>query len=123
MNFLKEIFSKIEAFFASAKGKQIIATINTLVEVAIPIVEEISSITGNAGSAATAEAVEAAYTKYGVPLTEVLTTGNATQIGNALLNLATTVLQKNLPANESGVATNILNTAVSLAVTATKAGL
>ena len=85
--------------------------------------EEISSITGNAGSAATADAVEAAYTKYGVPLTEVLTTGNATQIGNALLNLATTVLQKNLSPNEAGVATNILNTAVSLAVTATKAGL
>ncbi len=111
------------AFFASAKSKQTIATINTLVETAIPIVEEISSITGNAGAAATAEAVEAAYTKYGVPLTQVLTTGNATQIGNALLNLATTILQKNLPANQSGVATNILNTAVSLAVTATKAGL
>jgi hypothetical protein len=123
MNWLNEIFSKIEAFFASAKGKQTVATINTLVQTAIPIVGEISSITGNAGSAATAQAVEAAYVKFAIPLTQVLTTGNSTQIGNALLNLATTVLQKNLPANQAGVATNILNTAVSLAVTATKVGL
>jgi hypothetical protein len=123
MNWIKSIFSKIEAYFASAQGKQAIEDINTLVQVALPIVEEISALTGNAGACATVAAVTAAYTKYGVPLEQTLVAGDQQQVGNALLNLATSVLQKNLPANKAGIATNLLNTAVSLAVTASKVSL
>ena len=123
LNWLKAIFSKIDAFFASARGKQAIEDISTLVQIALPVVEEISALTGNAGAAATVVAVQAAYAKYGVPFSQTLAAGDKTAIGNALLNLATTVLQKNLPANKAGVATNLLNTAVSLAVTASKVSL
>ena len=41
--------------------------------------------------------------------------------GNALLNLATGLLRDKLPADKATVATNILQTAVQLAVTAVKA--
>ena len=123
LGWVKSIFSNIEAFFASAKGKQAIEDINTMVQVALPIVQEIAALTGNAGASATAAAVTAAYVKYGVPLETTLVTGNKTQIGNALMNLATSVLAKNLPANKAGLATNLLNTAVQLAVTANAVAL
>jgi hypothetical protein len=44
-----------------------------------------------------------------------------TSIGNALLNLATQILRAKLPAEKATLPTNILNTAVQLAVTAMKA--
>jgi hypothetical protein len=123
MTWIKAILGKLGAWFASPSGKQAVDDINTLVQIALPIVEEVSALTGNAGAAASVAAVQAAYTKYGVPLTQGLTAGDSLGIGNALMNLATAVLRKNLPANKAGVATNILNTAVSLAVTATKVAL
>jgi len=48
-------------------------------------------------------------------------TQDPTSIGNALLNLATQLLRSKLPANRADLPTNILNTAVQLAVTALKA--
>lgn len=121
MNWIQSLFIKIEKYFASPAGRQTIETLNNLVELAMPIVQDIALVTGKAGAAASVAAVESAYAKYGVPLEQTLVAGNSTQIGNALQNLAVTVLQKNLPANTSAVATNLLNTAVSLAVTALKA--
>jgi hypothetical protein len=41
--------------------------------------------------------------------------------GGGWLNLATQVLRSKLPADKAGLPTNILNTAVQLAVTALKA--
>ena len=48
-------------------------------------------------------------------------TQDPTSIGNALLNLATHLLRSKLPAEKAALPTNILNTAVQLAVTAMKA--
>jgi hypothetical protein len=50
-------------------------------------------------------------------------TQDPTSLGNALLNLATQLLRSKLPADKADLAvpTNILNTAVQLAVTALKA--
>ena len=48
-------------------------------------------------------------------------TRDPTFIGNALLNLATELLRSKLPADKAALPTNILNTAVQLAVTALKA--
>lgn len=61
-----------------------------------------------------------AYRKYDVPMIQSYTE-NSTSIGNALLNLATQVLRSKLPADKAGFPTNVLNTAVQLAVTAMKA--
>ena len=120
MNWLEDLFSKVTGFFSSTKGKETIATLNTLVGIALPIVQNVAALTGNAGGAATVASVQKAYTTYGVPLATTLESGNATSIGNSLMNLATVVLQKNLPADKSGVATSLLNSAVSLAVVASK---
>jgi hypothetical protein len=46
---------------------------------------------------------------------------NPALIGNALLNLATPILRSKLPVEKAGLPTDILNTAVQLAVTALKA--
>jgi hypothetical protein len=61
-----------------------------------------------------------AYRSYGVPMIQNYTQ-YATSIGNALLNLATVLLRAKLPADKAALPTNILNTAVQLAVTVMKA--
>jgi hypothetical protein len=116
MNFLKSIVQKVIAFFSSAKAKAALETAASLVPLAATIVSEINVVVPNK----TVTEVVAAYQKYGVPLTTTLASGDSTAIGNALLNLASILLQKNLPAGTAAVATNILNTAVQLAVTALK---
>ena len=64
--------------------------------------------------------VSDAYRKYGMPMIQSYTQDPAS-IGNALLNLATYILRTKLPADKVNLPTNILNTAVQLAVTALKA--
>lgn len=115
MKWLKNIISKVAAWFSSDKARKALETAASLVSLAAPIVESIAALTPNR----TDDEVIAAYNKYGVPLTTAI--NNNTGINNALLNLATSVLRANLPANKAEIATNILNTAVQLAVTATKA--
>jgi hypothetical protein len=87
-----------------------------LVDVALPIVIQLSSL--NPKTAKVAD-VAAAYRKYGVPLLTQYQE-NPQSLGNALLNLATEILRKKLPEASANIATNILNTAVQLAVTAYK---
>lgn len=48
-------------------------------------------------------------------------TQDPTSIGNAVLNLGTQILRSKLPADKTTLPTNILNTAVQLAVTTIKA--
>jgi len=120
VNWLKSLFSSIGRFFSSDKGKQTISIIEKLVQIAIPIVLAIAKATGNSGAAASISSVQNVYETYGVPLTQTLVDGDKAAIGNALQNLAVVVLQKQLPPDAASVATNVLNTAVSLAYTATK---
>jgi hypothetical protein len=123
MTWIAKLFSRIEGFFASKQGQKDIATINTLVTVAVPIVEAVAAATGNLGAGASIAMVNAAYQKYGVLLEQSLATGSSTVIGNALLNLTTTLVQKNLPKNLGVPATSLIQTAVQIAVVAQKANL
>jgi hypothetical protein len=112
-NGLKKVWEVV----TSPKAKAAVAKAASLVSIAVPIVQEISTMINPASS--TVAQVVAAYNKYGVPLVNTYER-DPTSIGNAALNLATTLLQKKLPASEGTVATNILQTAVQLAVTAVK---
>jgi|SRR5581483_6192215 len=100
-------------FFSSGKAQAAVQEAGALVSLALPIVQEIDGLVPNK----TVEQITAAYQKYGVPFVD----GMASNPSGALLNLGTAVLQKNLPADKAGAATNILNTAVQLAVTAIRA--
>jgi hypothetical protein len=112
-NGLKKVWNII----SSPKAKAAVAQAASLVSIAIPIVEEISTLINPASS--TVADVAAAYNKYGVPVINNYEQ-NPTSLGNAALNLASELLKKKLPANQASVATNILNTSVQLAVTAIK---
>lgn len=81
------------------------------------IVDQLSSIDPKT---ARLKDVADAYRKYGVPMIQSYTQ-DPTSIGNALLNLATQILRSKIPAEKSALPTNILNTAIQLAVTASKA--
>jgi len=109
-NGLKKIWSVI----VGPKAQQAIAKAASLVEQALPIVQQLSVL--NPKTAKVGEVVEL-YKKYGVPIVSDYLE-NPESIGNALLNLATAILKRKLP---ESVATNIIQTAVQLAVTALKA--
>jgi hypothetical protein len=114
--FLTSFVSKIDHFFQSGEAKKALQTTAEIVQYAAPIVQQIEAVAPNK----TVEQVLSAYNKYGVTPTSAIAAGDATQMGNALLNLATTVLSKNLPVDKAGASTTILNTAVQLAVLALK---
>jgi hypothetical protein len=111
---LKDVYK----FFESGKAKAALQQAASLVAIAAPIVQEIGMLAPNK----TVSEIEAAYQKYGVPFTTTLNSSDPNSAGNALLNLATAVLAKNLPPDKAGAAVSILNTAVQLAVTAVHAG-
>ena len=117
LNFLKKIISSIAAFFGSDKVKQALEAAASLVTIAAPIVQEIAALTPNR----TVQEIEAAYAKYAVPFSSTILSNGPDATGNALLNLATGLLRDKLPADKATLATNILQTAVQLAVTAIKA--
>jgi hypothetical protein len=116
MKFLANLIRKIAAFFQSGKAEAALTQAAQLVPQALPIVQAIAALTPNK----TVQEVEAAYARYAVPMSQQIGS-DPSAIGNALLNLATTLLQKNLPASQAGAAINVLNTAVQLAVTGSKA--
>jgi len=114
-SFVTEL-KKIWAWLDSPKAQAALQEASQLALEAAPIVAEISQLAPNS----TFAEVAAAYQKYGVPFASTVTT-DPTQIGNYLLNLATTVLQKNLPKTQAAPAVSLLNTAVQMAVTSLKA--
>lgn len=107
-SFVHNVIAKIETFFSSGKAAQVETELATLVQQAVPIVEEINQLVPNK----TLQEVTAAYEKYAVPVATQIQ-ADPTSLGNAMLNLATTVLQKNHAPNAAGA---MLNTAVQLAV-------
>ena len=118
MNFFQKILLGVENFFHSGKATAALEQAASLVSLAAPIVQELEVLVPTSNR--TVQAVESAYAKYAVPVATQIQ-NNPTSINNALLNLASAVLAKNLPPAQAGAATNILNTAVQLAVTAARA--
>lgn len=113
MNFLKSIVQKIVAFFGSGKAEAALNQAVALVPKALPIVEAIAALTPNR----TVQEIEAAFENYAVPFSQSWAATPEASRGYLLLQLATTVLSREAP----GLATNILNTAVQIAVTGSKA--
>ncbi len=120
MNIFQQIASglkKLWEVISSPKARNAVEQAASLVSIALPIVDQLSSIDPKT---AKLKEVADAYRKYGVPMIQSYTQ-DPTSIGNALLNLATQILRAKLPAEKVALPTNILNTAVQLAVTALKA--
>ncbi len=119
MNVFRKITSGLKKFreiVSLPKARNAVEQAASLVNIALPIVDELSSIDPKI---AKFEEVANAYRRYGVPMVQSYRQ-DPTSIGNALLNLATQMLRAKLPADRAALPTNILNTAVQLAVTAVK---
>jgi|SRR5581483_4287866 len=109
----KSIIQKIVNFFKSGKAEAALTKAADLVPKALPIVQDIAAMAPNK----TDQEILAVFQKYAVPdAAQFLATPSA-QRGYLLLHLATEVLASQFP----NIATNILNTAVQLAVTGSKA--
>ena len=113
MKFLKSVVKKIVSFFASGKAEAALTRACELVPKALPIVEDLAAMVPDKN----VQQIEAAFQKYGVPFSQQVLAAAPSERGYVLLDLATKVLAQQFP----GVATNILNTAVQLAVTGVKA--
>lgn len=112
MNWLKHLFSNVANFFHSPALQSAEQEIEKLIPLAAPIVTEIAALTPNR----TVQEIAAVYQKYAVPFTaSILEDPNGA--GNALLNLATTVMQKNHVPN---AAVSLIQTVVQIAVLALK---
>jgi hypothetical protein len=114
-NIFITFFKKIESWFTNPKVE---AAFNTVASIIAnggveAIVADINALVPNK----TLAQVTAAYQKYGVPIATQIN-NDPTSIGNALLNLATTLVQKNI---KNPVAVNLIQTAVQTVVTAVKA--
>ena len=112
MKILKSIIQKIVSFFASGKAEAALTRAAELVPIALPIVKEIALLVPNR----TDQEIAAAFEKFAVPFASQILATPLAQRGYILLELATQVLAAQCP----GTATNILNTAVQLAVTGSK---
>jgi hypothetical protein len=113
MKFVKSVIQKIVAFFASGKAEAALNEAAELVPKALPIVQEIAALAPNR----TDQEILAVFQKFAVPGAAQYLATPVAQRGYVLLQLASQVLSAEVP----GVATNILNTAVQLAVTGSKA--
>jgi len=110
---IKRIIQKIVSFFNSGKAQSALETAAALVPKALPIVQDIAALAPNR----TDQEILAAFQKYAVPGAAQLLATPPSQRGYVLLHLATQVLAGECPS----IATYILNTAVQLAVTGSKA--
>ena|ERR1700722_12483069 len=113
MSWLTNLFKDVAGFFASPKAAADEKLIASLLPAALGIVQEINVIAPNK----TLTQINAAATQYGVPTITAIADDPA-GAGNALLNLATQILQKN---HAPTAAVSLLNTVVQLAVTAASA--
>ena len=112
MKLLKGLVQKIAKFFTSGRAVAALNSAADLVPRAIPVVQTIAALTPNKSD----DEIAGAFAKYGLTFRTTWLDGPVGQRGALLLQLATHVLSVELP----GVATNILNTAVQLALTGSK---
>lgn len=113
MKSLKSLVSSIVGVFRSGKAEAALTKAVGLVPRALPIVQAIAEMTPNR----TDDEIILAFERYAVPFAGEYVNLPPQDRGFALLKLATSVLARELP----GVPTNLLNTAVQLAVTGHKA--
>lgn len=109
---MKKLLTKIARFFQGGKAEQVFSQVESLVEKAAPIVAAIAAMTPNR----TVQEIAGAFESYGVPLVRSIDATPPAERGYLLLDLATKVM-----AREHPLATNILQSAVQLAVTGLKA--
>jgi predicted regulator of amino acid metabolism with ACT domain len=107
MSWLTNLFAKIEGFFNSTKVVNLEHELASLAPFGLQVVQAISLAVPNK----TLAEIIKAYELYGIPIISEIA-DNPTAIGNAMLNLASTILAKQAP----GTAVNILNTVISIAV-------
>jgi hypothetical protein len=112
MKFLKSLIQKIVAFFANGKAEAALTQAAELVPKALPIVQELAILCPNR----TDQEIASAFQRFAVPFSSQILSTPLGKRGYVLLQLASQVLAAEFP----GIATNILNTAVQLAVTGSK---
>jgi hypothetical protein len=112
MKTVKRLMARLGAFFTSGAAEEGLTKAADLVPMAVPIVQSIARLTPNRAD----DEIAAAFAVYAVPLAESWKAVPAEKRGYLLLDLATQVVGRKYP----GVATNILNTAVQLAVTGSR---
>jgi hypothetical protein len=113
MSWLSSLFSKLEGWFDSPAAKNAEHTVETLLPIALAIVQDINTLAPDK----TLAEFNLVATKYAVPAITAIATGQTP--GNVALNLATEILQTY---HAPTAATSLLNTVVQLAVTAAKTG-
>jgi len=113
MSWLTTLFKDVKGFFSSPKAEADEKEIAALLPAALSIVQQINLIAPNK----TLTEINTVATKYGMPTIAAISSDPA-GAGNALLNLATQILQKN---HAPTAAVSLLNTVVQLAVTAASA--
>lgn len=106
-------FKKLWKIITSPAAQRAIESAVELVPVALPIVQELKSLDPKK---ATISDVIAMYHKHKVALVGSIKQ-DPVSIGNALLNLATAIIKQQQPSK----ATSIIQTAIQLALVATKA--
>jgi hypothetical protein len=111
---LKKIFS----FITSPEAQKAIKISAELVPVALPWVVKLGGIDPEKSKL---DDILGYFAKYAVPLTSTYS-DDKIQRGNALLNLATELVRRELPEKYRDVGTSIINTAVQLAVASYRAG-
>jgi len=115
MNWLSSFIAKVSAYFRQPGVQAAFNAVAKIVIIAQPIVVALAGLTPNR----TVAEIVKAYQTYGVPLSQSITE-DRTSTGNALFNLASVIVAQQVT---HPVDTNIINSAVSLAVTAMKAGV
>ena len=120
MNWLESLIHKIGSFFISKKAKDALQLITQIMIIAEPIVTECLTLVPNTKAVGVLAQVFQAYDRFGVPLTATIQEGNADQVGQAMFQLACTVVEKNIPKSFGVVATNLIQSGVQLAISAVK---
>lgn len=113
MKFLKSLLASIVGVFRSGRAEAALTKAVELVPKALPIVQTIAALTPNRAD----DEIVAAFARYARPFSDEYLARPREDRGYLLLQLATEVLAAECP----NIATNVLNTAVQLAVTGAKA--
>lgn len=114
MGFLVRLFGAIKGLFTGEKARHVFDVIADMVPKVLPIVKTIAALTPTRAD----DEIIAAFERLGVPLVQNLASVPADERGYVLLKLATDAAARKYP----GTATNILQSAIQIAVSGVKAG-